>query len=73
MKSETPTLEELEIHQKVNAYLQKKAEQKPYVFQPKMFWSILAVIVAFLSWYGLTIILFGQDFWVMSVSGQIPK
>jgi len=67
-----PTLKDLESYDRVKEYLAKGDFPKNnFSILPKRKWPIAVIlaIVAFLCYYALTTLLFGQDFWVLSITG----
>ncbi|MBT2559843.1 hypothetical protein J7E50_18130 [Pedobacter sp. ISL-68] len=82
MDNQQPTLEELEVYQKVNQYLERKIDkgkdQDRFSILPKQKWLaiiiiVAAAIIAFSSYYGLTTLIFGEEFWLQSVVGGNVK
>lgn len=75
MENKHPTSQDIEAYQKVNDYLNNKvSENKDNSFslfpKPTWVWVIIIAVVTFLSYYGLTVLLFGEDFWVYSLIGE---
>ncbi|ANF52959.1 hypothetical protein A0O34_21605 [Chryseobacterium glaciei] len=82
MDNQQPTSEELEAYHKVSRYLERKIDkgkdEDRFSILPKPKWLtiiIIAVIaiVAFSSYYGLTTLLFGEEFWIRSITGSSVK
>jgi hypothetical protein len=82
MDNPQPTSEDLQAYEKVNKYLESKiSKQKAedrFSFLPKPKWLALIIItavaiVAFSSYYGLTTLLFGEEFWIRSITGSSGK
>lgn len=76
MNNQRPTSEDWETYKKVRVYLNRKEDRDndaPISLLPRTWWliAIIVAIIAFLSYYGLTTLLFGQDFWVNSITGNI--
>jgi hypothetical protein len=79
MNNEQPTSKEFEAYQKVNRYLERKIgkekDDNRFSLFPKPKWLVIIIIAlaAFSIYYALTTILFGQDFWVRSITGDNLK
>jgi hypothetical protein len=79
MDNQRPTSKELEAYQKVNRYLESRIEAKKddnrfsILPKPKWLFAIILAIVAFSCYYGLTTLLFGEEFWIRSITGSIVK
>jgi len=73
MENQLPTSEELQTYKKVNSYFDKKIDNNDGRFSilPKSKWFLVVAIaaIAFLCYYALTTLIFGQDFWVQSITG----
>ena len=73
MENRHLTFEDFETYQKVNTYLSnnvKKTDDFSILPKPKWLFVIIISVVAFLCFYGLTVILFGEEFWLRSVTGN---
>ncbi|RZK42665.1 MAG: hypothetical protein EOO90_06400 [Pedobacter sp.] len=74
MVNQRPGSEDFQAYQRVNNDLdRKKAKNDVGRFslfpKPTWLWVIVIAIVAFLCYYGLTVMLFGEEFWARSVTG----
>ena len=78
MENKKPTPEEFETYHKVNNYLNstlnKSGKNSVSLFpKPTLLWIIILALLAFSSYYGLTTMFFGQDFWLGSLIGNSVK
>jgi uncharacterized membrane protein YukC len=82
MDNQKPTLKEFEAYQKVTSYLESKIDNRKdkhrFSILPKEKWLAIIIIVAvaiiaFSSYYGLTNMLFGEEFWLKSLIGSNVK
>ncbi|ALR29257.1 hypothetical protein ATE47_01345 [Chryseobacterium sp. IHB B 17019] len=79
MDIQQPTSEELETYKKVDRYLKSKMDQNndqnrlSILPKPQLLFIIILALVAFSCYYGLTTMLFGEEFWVRSITGAPLK
>jgi hypothetical protein len=73
MDNQRPTSKDLDAYQKVNRYLERKIEKDENHFRilPKRIWlvAIIIAVAAFSCYYAFTTLIFGQEFWVRSITG----
>lgn len=77
MDNQKPTLKELETYQRVNAYLNKE-NKKPYSLfsmlpRPRWLMVVIVIFVSIIFYYGLTTMIFGEEFWANSIMGPSYK
>jgi len=73
MENSKPTSKDMEAYQKVNTHLDKKnGKVDDYRIFPKptWFWIGILTIVSVVFYYGLTTLIFGDEFWIRSMVGK---
>ncbi|MFC3560520.1 hypothetical protein [Pedobacter jamesrossensis] len=77
MDNKIPTSEEFATYRSVQKYIEAKMKKDGNRFSvlQKLDWlmAIITGVIAFLCSYGLTILLFGGEFWIRTVSSGIMK
>lgn len=78
MENQRPTSEEFEVYEKVSRYLDRKIDKTSdnrfsIIPKPKWLMIIVLAIITCLCYYGLTTLLFGEDFWVRTITGNQDK